>query len=238
MRAIRCIIVDDEPLALDILDGYIIKTPFLEFAGRCSSAEEAMNIMAQATVELIFLDIQMPDLNGIEFSRVLKNGPKIIFTTAFEQYALEGYRVDALDYLMKPISYVEFLRAAVKARDWFAHQMPKIATITDEECIYVKSEYKQVRIAIKELLFAEGMKDYAKLYIEGKERPVLTIMTLKELENLLPQAVFMRVHRSFIVNLNKIEAVERTRLNIAGRYISIADNYKEHFREYISGKSK
>jgi len=235
MNKLRCIIVDDEPLALDLLESYVTKTPFLELVGRCNNAFEAMHLIETQTVDLIFLDIQMPDLSGLEFSKTLKNGPKIIFTTAFEQYAIQGFKVDALDYLLKPFSYEEFVIAANKAREWAQLSQAKHAN-PEEDVIYVKSEYKQVKIPLKDVLYFEGLKDYVKIYLQGQTRPILSLISLKHLEEELP-SYFMRIHRSFIVNLHKIDAVERSQVVINKIGITIADNYKEKFQEYLSSKS-
>lgn len=235
MNRLRCIIVDDEPLALDLLESYVSKTPFLELVGRCNNAFEAMHFVETKMPDVIFLDIQMPDLSGLEFSKMLKNGPKIIFTTAFEQYAIQGFKVDALDYLLKPFSYEEFLSAANKAKERVQLLHVK-HTGNEEEVIYVKSEYKQVKITLKDVQYIEGLKDYVKIYLQGQTRPILSLMSLKHLEEELPSN-FMRIHRSFIVNLNKIEAVERSQVLINKVGITIADNYKEKFQEYLSSKS-
>ncbi|MDO9255486.1 MAG: LytTR family DNA-binding domain-containing protein [Bacteroidales bacterium] len=230
---IRCLLVDDEPLALDLLEGYVSKTPSLELAGRCSSAFQAMEMLDKTEVDIIFLDIQMPGLSGLEFSRSLKDGPKVIFTTAFEQYALEGFKVEALDYLLKPISYPEFLNAVNKARRWFEHfekaTIPEIRT-----SIFVKADYKLVQIEFNNILYIEGLKDYVKFCLEDNEKPVLSLMSMKSLEENLPDSRFMRVHRSFIVNLDKIKTIERNRIVFGKEYIPISENYKEKFHKFIN----
>ncbi len=236
MKKINCLIVDDEPPALHLIEGYVNKTPFLELKGKCSNAFEAMEAMNSNSIDLLFLDIQMPDLNGIEFSRTLTNGPKIILTTAFEKYALEGFRIDALDYLLKPFNYEEFLKAANKAKEWFRTKLnPEQKTETDS-FLYVKSEYKQIKIDLNKVLFFEGLKDYVKIHLEDAEKPVLSLISLKSLEEQLPSK-FMRVHRSFIINLEKIDAIERTQLIIGKNHIKIADQHKNEFMEYLASKS-
>ncbi len=236
MKKIRCLIVDDEPLALDVVENYVRKTPFLELAGRCSSALEAMQQLEEQPIDLIFLDIQMPDLDGVAFSRTLKNGPKIIFTTAFEKYALEGFKVDALDYLLKPFNYEEFLKAAGKAREWFQLLDGQKEAAKNESYLFVKSEYKLIRIHLNEVLYFEGLKDYIKIHVATQHKPILTLMTLKALEEKLPSDRFMRVHRSFIVNLEKIESVERNRIIIGDFAVVVAEQYKEKFHHYLSSK--
>jgi two-component system, LytTR family, response regulator len=230
---IRCLLVDDEPLALDLLEGYVKKTPSLSLTGRCSSAFQAMEMLDNMEADLIFLDIQMPGLTGMEFARSLKNAPKIIFTTAFEQYALEGFKVDALDYLLKPVSYPEFLNAVNKAKRWFEHA-ERAVTTESRNSIFVKADYKLVQIDFNSILYIEGLKDYVKFCLEGDEKPVLSLMSMKSLEENLPENRFMRVHRSFIVNLDKIKTIERNRIVFGKEYIPVSDNYKEKFQQFIT----
>jgi len=230
---IRCLLVDDEPLALDLLEGYVAKTPSLELAGRCSSAFQAMEMLDKTKVDLIFLDIQMPGLSGLDFSRSLKDGPKVIFTTAFEQYALEGFKVDALDYLLKPISYPEFLNTINKAKRWFEH-FEKASIPETRTSVFVKADYKLVQIDFNNILYIEGLKDYVKFCLEDNERPVLSLMSMKSLEENLPDSKFMRVHRSFIVNLDKIKTIERNRIVFGKEYIPISENYKEKFQKFVN----
>lgn len=236
MKNIRCLIVDDEPLALDLIESYVKKTPFLELAGRCASAFEAMEQLNEQSVDLIFLDIQMPDLSGVEFSRTLKQGPRIIFTTAFEAYALEGYKVDALDYLLKPFNYEEFLRAANKAREWFQLKNGQQTQGEPSPFLYVKSEYKLIKIHLEDVLYFEGLKDYIKIHLTTQDKPILTLMSLKALEERLPNQKFMRIHRSFIVHLEKIETVERSRIIIGDFAVVVAEQYREKFNQYLSSK--
>ena len=232
---INCLIVDDEPIALDILEGYVRKTPFLELKGRCNGVVEALQQMQHQSIDLLFLDIQMPDVNGIEFSRTLSDKIKVIFTTAFEQYALEGFKVNALDYLLKPFNYQEFLKAAMKAKTWFDLVENKVAAPpVAKDSLLVNSDYKLVKIDLKDVLYFEGLKDYVKIYMEGATRPVMTLMTLKSLEEQLPAEKFMRVHRSFIVNLERINAIERSAILIDKASIPIADKYKDQFNEFLS----
>ena len=230
---IRCLLVDDEPLALDLQEGYVKKTPSLSLAGRSSSAFQAMEMLDNTEADLIFLDIQMPGLTGMEFARSLKNAPKIIFTTAFEQYALEGFKVDALDYLLKPVSYPEFLNAVNKAKRWFEHA-ERAVTTESRNSIFVKADYKLVQIDFNSILYIEGLKDYVKFCLEGDEKPVLSLMSMKSLEENLPENRFMRVHRSFIVNLDKIKTIERNRIVFGKEYIPVSDNYKEKFQQFIT----
>ena len=164
---LNCLIVDDEPLALDLMESYVKRTPFLKLVARCSNALEVLQVLREEAVDLIFLDIQMPELNGLELSRVLDKQIKVIFTTAFEQYALEGFRVDALDYLLKPVSYPEFLKAANKALNWFEKNREMQGACLEEDCIFVKSDYKLVKVELAKICYIEGLKDYVKIYLEA-----------------------------------------------------------------------
>lgn len=241
---LRCIAVDDEPLALGLVCAFIEQTPFLQLVGRYSSAIEALRGLHAQAAELLFLDIQMPDLTGIELARVLDRGqpgqrPRIIFTTAFNQFALESYRVDALDYLVKPFNYEEFLRAANKAKAYFdliqaPAQLPVAVPATEEEYLFLKVEYQLVRIAYRDILYIEGLKDYVKVHLQSEAKPVLSLTSLKALEEKLPARRFMRIHRSFIVALDKIKAVTRNTVQIGEVSISVSDQYKENFNQFLS----
>ncbi len=236
---ISCLIIDDEPLAIHLLNRYISQTPFLHCEAKCSSAIEAMEILNHAKIDLIFMDIQMPELSGMEFSRTLSKDIRIIFTTAFDEYALEGFKVNALDYLLKPFNYEEFLIAANKAKEWYELVQSKqiVAPEDSHNFIFVKSEYKQVKIDLSEVLYFEGLKDYVKIWLKGLPKAVLTIMSLKSLENSLPASKFMRVHRSFIIALDKIQVVERGQVIMQNSiHVKIADQYKEKFQSFVSGK--
>lgn len=234
MEKVKCLIVDDEPLALDLIESYVVKTPFLELAGRCSSAFKAMEVMASQKVDLIFLDIQMPGLTGLEFSKSLQNGPRVVFTTAYGQYALEGFKADALDYLVKPFNYIEFLRAANKAFTWVSMVSGgKNAELRPApSSIMVKSESRLVRVDLEQILYIEGVGDYVKIHLEGNSS-VLTQMTLKSLEDKLPTPSFFRVHKSFIVQIDKIQSIERNRIVFGKNYIPISPGVKEDFSKLL-----
>lgn len=246
-----CIAVDDEPLALGLVCAFIEKTPFLKLEGRFSSAVEALQYLFQHPVAVIFLDIQMPDLTGLELARVLERnhrGPqetRIIFTTAFDQFALDGFRVDALDYLLKPFNYEEFLRAASKARHYFERVQPAesapvvmsspLPVEVGEDYLFLKVEYQLVRVAYSDILYIEGLKDYVKVFRQSDPvRPLLSLTSLKALEEKLPTRQFMRVHRSFIVRLDRIDAVTRNSVHIGPATIPVSDQYKEVFGQFIS----
>ncbi|SEJ21261.1 two component transcriptional regulator, LytTR family [Dyadobacter koreensis] len=242
MNILQCIAVDDEPLALGLVCAFIDKTPFLNLAGRYSSAVEALEAIHQQQVDLIFLDIQMPDLTGIELARIIEKsgnqGPRIIFTTAFNQFALDGFRVDALDYLLKPFNYEEFLKAASKGKAYveLVQRAANVATPPEmkEDYLFLKVEYQLVRIAYDDILYIEGLKDYVKVILKSDVKPVLSLTSLKSLEEKLPSAKFMRVHRSFIVNLDKIGAVTKNTIQIGTVTIPVSDQYKENFSQFLS----
>ncbi|MFA6744539.1 MAG: LytTR family DNA-binding domain-containing protein [Bacteroides graminisolvens] len=230
---LNCAIVDDEPLALSLLESYVNKTPFLNLTGKYSSAMQAMKELPDMKVNLLFLDIQMPELNGLEFSRMVDPQTRIVFTTAFGQYAIDGYRVNAIDYLLKPISYPDFLQAANKALQWFdLVQKPE-----EKESIYVKSDYKLVQIELKKILYIEGLKDYIKIYLEDSPKPILSLMSMKSMEELLPANRFMRVHRSYIVQKEKIRIIDRGRIVFDKTYIPISDSYKQAFQSFLDERS-
>lgn len=241
MDKIRCIIADDEPLALQLLKGYVDKTPFLELVQACNSAVEVMKHLEEdAAVDLLFLDIQMPNLTGIQLAKSLGiEGPKIIFTTAFEQYAIEGYKVDAIDYLLKPFSFDEFLMAAQKAKRKLQEQSTKVQTIGATDAIkpgyvIVKSDYKLRQIPLEDIVFIEGVKDYVKIHRHSDNKSIMSLMSMKMLEANLPGEQFMRVHRSFIINLNHIEVIERGMVVFGDHYIPVSDKYKEQFQAFLN----
>jgi two-component system response regulator LytT len=243
---ITCIAVDDEPLALALLCTFIEQTPFLRLVGRYGSGVEALQGLHELTekVDVAFLDIQMQELTGLELARVLGQQaapPRIVFTTAFPQYALEGYKVDALDYLVKPFNYEEFLRAAHKARAYaeLTAASPDAAppappTAAEEEHIFLKVEYQLVRVSLSDILYVEGLKDYVKVHLKSTPRALLSLMSLRAMEEKLPARRFLRIHRSFIVALDKIEAVRRLTVQIGTETIPVGEQYKEAFTQFLS----
>jgi len=237
-QKISCLIVDDEPMALNLVESYVLKTPFLQLVQKCNSGLEALSYLNEEKVDLIFLDIQMPDLTGLQLAKVLPKSTRIIFTTAFDQYAIEGFKVEALDYLLKPFDYSEFLEAANKAREWFELiQNQEKATPKNTEFLFVKSEYKQIKVVLKDVLYFEGLKDYIKIWLVNNPKPILTLMSLKTLEEELPESQFMRVHRSFIVALDNIDTVERSQILINNQRITVSDQYKQVFLDFITRNS-
>ena len=231
---IRCIAIDDEPLALRQIADYIRKTPFLELTGECESASSAIEVMENNPVDLMFADINMPDLSGMDFVKSLSKPPRVIFVTAYSEYAVEGFKVDALDYLLKPVSYVDFLKSANKAKEWFdSHQQKPDEVNSNKEYLFIKSEYKIVRLNLDNIKFIEGMSEYIKIHLTNS-KPIMTLLSMKSIEDHLPPERFMRVHRSYIVNLEKISVIERSRIIFDGNiYIPISDQYKTKFQNYI-----
>lgn len=235
---IKCLAMDDEPLALDQMANYIRKTPFLELVGLCRSGFEAFDSISKVNVDLLFADINMPDLNGLDFVKSLQVRPMIIFTTAFSEYAFEGFRVDALDYLLKPIGYSDFLRAANKAMSYHETLNPsRLKTEGSIENLFVKVDYKIVRICLADILYIEGMREYARIHL-ANGKSIMPLIRLHSLEEQLPSSRFMRVHRSYIVNLDKIITIEHSRIIFDGKvYIPISEQYKEFFNKFLSSHS-
>lgn len=234
---IQCIAIDDEPLAVKKIAGYIQKVPFLELVAECRSAFEAMKVLSENPIQLIFIDINMPDLSGMEFVKTLTHKPYIVFTTAYSEYAVEGFQVDAVDYLLKPITFNNLLKAANKVKNLIElnANKDKESIKTTANHLFVKSEYKLIRIELDDIKYIESQHEYIKIHLINS-KPVLTQLSLKSIEEQLPSDRFMRVHRSFIVNLKKVSVIERNRIVFDGKvYIPISDQYKEKFQEYIDG---
>ena len=240
---LNCIAVDDEPLALGLVSRFIEQTAFLNLAGKYAGAVDALKAIHTQKIDLVFLDIQMHDLNGIELARVLDKvagKPRIIFTTAYNQFALEGYKVDALDYLVKPFNYQEFLRAAQKALN-YAELLNQHTTQTvtpeteqaDHNYLFLKVEYQLVRIALDDILYIESLKDYVKVHLNNTGKAILSLTSLKSLEEKLPPKRFMRVHRSFIVSLDKITSMTKNSVQVGKKLINIGDQYKDGFAQFV-----
>ena len=233
---IRCLAIDDEPLALQQLTTYIQKIPFLELAAQCQSALEARKFLEQDTVDAIFCDINMPDLNGMDFIKSLQAPPLIVFTTAYSEYAVEGFKVNAVDYLLKPFGLDDFRRAANRIKERqesvstnIQHPTPN----TQPATLFVKTDYRMVKINIPDIRYIEGMSEYLKIYLEGEEKPIITLLSMKKIESRLPEN-FMRIHRSYIVNLHKIQEVNKNRIIMdAETYLPVGDMYKESFQQYL-----
>lgn len=254
---LRCVVIDDEPLAVELLESYVRKTPFLELTGSYGSGSSACEALREDPVDLIFCDIQMPGISGMELSRMLPPATRIVFTTAFSRYAVEGFRVNAVDYLLKPVSYTEFLAAAEKALAWFelraradaaassvgapgtseapgAAATAKTAAPGVPESLFVKTEYRLQQIELDRILFIEGLKDYVKIHVEGEAHPVVSLMSLKTLEEQLPAERFIRVHRSYIVQPSKIRTIERNRIVFGKEYIPVSENYRQAFFDFLA----
>ncbi len=233
---IRCLAIDDEPLALQQLTTYIQKVPFLELAAQCQSALEARKFLEQDSVDAIFCDINMPDLNGMDFVKSLQAPPLIVFTTAYSEYAVEGFKVNAVDYLLKPFGLDDFRRAANRIKERqesvstnIQHPIPN----TQPASLFVKTDYRMVKISIADIRYIEGMSEYLKIYLEGEEKPIITLLSMKKIETRLPEN-FMRIHRSYIVNLHKILEVNKNRIIMdAETYLPVGDMYKEAFQHYL-----
>jgi DNA-binding LytR/AlgR family response regulator len=248
---LKCIAVDDEPLALQIIVSYIEQTPSLSLVGQFSNAIEALKAIHEQDIDLIFLDIRMPDINGIELAKIVeqyrvKGNLRIIFTTAFDQYALDGYKVDALDYLLKPFSFVDFSKSVAKALGYFElirnpeqevqkfnPQIPE----TEVAYIYLKFEYQLVRIAVDDIIYVESMKDYVKVFRLSEDKPLLSLTSMKSLEEKLPENKFMRIHRSYIVSLDKIKSATKNSVQIDKITIAVTDQYKDNFIKFFQGWS-
>jgi DNA-binding LytR/AlgR family response regulator len=231
---IRCIAIDDEPLALKQIADYIKKVPFLELSGQCESPLLAIGILETTPVDLMFVDINMPDLSGLDFVKTLNSPPKLVFVTAYSEYALESFRVDALDYLLKPISYSDFLKSANKVKAWFDnHRRESEKVRSNNDFLFIKSDYKLLRINFDDIKYIEGMSEYIKIHL-CNSTPLMTLLSMKSIEEKLPSDRFMRVHRSYIVNLSKISMIERNRIIFDGKvYIPVSDHYKSLFQSYI-----
>ena len=242
---IRYLAIDDEPLALQQLVAYISKVPFLELAAQCQSAVEARQFLEHDTVDAIFCDINMPDLNGMDFVKSLATPPLVVFTTAYSEYAVEGFRVNAVDYLLKPFGLQEFQRAANRLKERKVERLRVDESSSDT--LFLKTDYRIVKVNIADILYVEAMSEYLKVWLEGEAKPIITLLSMKKMEERLPDN-FMRIHRSYIINLNKIQEVNKNRVILAkagvteGRaldeqtFLPIGDLYKEAFQAYLDSK--
>ena len=236
---VRCIAVDDEPLALDIIESYVSKLPFLKLVRTCSSATEAMQVLQEEQIDLMFLDIEMPELTGIQFLNILKHQPLIIFTTAYPDYALEGFNQDAVDYLLKPIPFDRFLKAVTKAQERLqrngkpadAPKTPAPHAPPGQDFMFVKADYKTIRVDFKDILWIEGLKDY--IIIQTKDQKIITLLSMNKMMEKLQDSKFLRVHRSFIVSLQKIDSIEKSRIRIGSKEIPIGEVYKDQFLKWV-----
>jgi two-component system LytT family response regulator len=241
---VRCLIVDDEPLALHILEDYISKVPFMQLVKSTTNPIEALTLVQEGNIDLVFLDVQMPELTGIQFLRIANGKTKVILTTAYPQYALEGYELDVVDYLLKPIAFDRFFKAAQKAQGII--QPSKQAPIPEvqiqqqqhdfmSDFIFVKSDHKIQKVYLHQILFIEGLKDYISIFTTAER--IITLQNMKKMEDTLPEKHFVRVHKSYIVALNKIDSIERSRIRIGDKIIPVGDTYRDEFFKIIDGKN-
>ena len=234
---LRCIAIDDESLALDLVEDNIAKVPFLKLEARCRNAFEAIEYLQNNPVDLIFLDIQMPGLTGVQFLEGLTHKPMVIFVTAYQQYALEGFNLDVIDYVLKPISFERFLKASHKALDFYksklALQGQGLPTETKTDFIFIHADYSLMKIMLDDILYIEGLKDYIKIHLRTQKFPVVCRMTMKLIAERLPSDSFLRIHKSFIVSLKKIESIRNQKVKIGENHIPLSDSYSEQFYQTI-----
>jgi DNA-binding LytR/AlgR family response regulator len=234
---LNCIAVDDETLALDLIEDNIQKVPFLNLVKRCKNPFEAIEILQKEDIDLIFLDIQMPGITGVQFLQSLTNSPMVIFVTAYQQYALEGFNLNVIDYLLKPIDFERFLKAVNKASELHNLKQKSIVnesfTESKTNTIFVNADYSLVKIKTDEITFVEGLKDYVKIHLNSSNKPIVTRMTMKSVEEKLPSTEFFRVHKSFIVSLDKIESIRNLKIKIGNAQIPVSESYSEDFFKLI-----
>lgn len=238
---IKCLIIDDEPLALQQLEGYIKKIPYLELAACCQSVSEALDIIKNDSIDAVFTDINMPDMNGLDFVRAIHDtgeNPLIVFTTAYSEYAVESFTVDAVDYLLKPFGQEDVERVAAKLfKIYEQSNVAAVSSVDEDDTLFLKTEHKIVRIDIKDIRYIEGMSEYLKIHLEGHPKPLIVLLSMKKLEERLPTPIFMRIHRSYIINLKKIQEVNKNRVILdADTYLPIGDLYRQTFMNYLETK--
>jgi DNA-binding LytR/AlgR family response regulator len=237
---IRCLVVDDEPLALDILTDYIEKVPFLNLVAATTSAFDALSIAQNGEVDLVFLDVQMPELTGIQFLKIIAGKCKVILTTAYSQYALDGYDLDVADYLLKPIAFDRFYKSVTKVQNVMQQAAPQVSAVklvdnSVNSFIFVKTEHRIQKIYLDDILYIEGLKDYISIFTKAER--ILTLQPMKKMEDSLPSGRFARVHKSYIVSVDKIESIERSRISICDKIIPIGDTYRDYFFKLIEDKN-
>lgn len=231
----RCIAIDDEPLALDLLEDNISKIPYLQLVATCENALEAMKVLESQAVDLIFLDIQMPGLTGLQFIQSLRQKPMFILITAYEKYALQGFNLDVVDYLLKPVSLDRFIKAANKARELYElkNRKPEINTVSEPEFFFVNVDYSQLKIVTADIIWIEGLKDYIKIHLKNVSKPVITRMTLKAMEEQLPASKFIRIHKSSILAIACITAVRKNSVFVGTMELTVGENYQDNVRSLI-----
>ncbi|WP_308992152.1 LytTR family DNA-binding domain-containing protein [Mariniflexile litorale] len=234
----KCVIIDDEPLAIDVIESYIKQIGGLEIVVKCTNPLEAITLLNKHKVDLIFLDIEMPNLTGIDLVKALDNMPQFIFTTAYPEYALDGFNLNATDYLVKPIPFHRFLKAVTRAKEKYelenknslkgdiAIELPQVKA--QDNFIFVKSEYENIKINTDSIKYIQGLKDYIKIYTSQSDKAILTLSSFKDILEKLPPTRFIRVHRSFVVNIDFIKALQKTKIIVDGIQIPIGDTYKDY----------
>ncbi len=251
METLRCIIVDDEPLALGLLETYVRKTPFLRLEGAFPDGASALERLKQDDIDLAFLDIQMPDLNGLELARLLPERTAVVFVTAYEQYAVEGFKVDATDYLLKPASYADFLtaceRAAKRRKGTTTETIGSGQAMAADETLFIKADYKTIPVKLRDIRYIEGVKDYVLIHLDpagGSRHPgsrtpydIMSLQSMKSLAEFLPAPPFIRIHRSYIVNLNQIDCIERQRVIFGDTYLPVSDSYREALEQAVAART-
>lgn len=235
---IRCLAIDDEPLAIKQLAAYLKKVPFFELVDSCQSAIEAMAVLDKEEVDAIFIDINMPDLNGLDFVRSLHHPPMVVFTTAYQEYALEGYKVDAIDYLLKPFGMGDVMRAADKVkRQYDLLHAASLSPMDEDDALFLKTEYKVVRVLTSHIIYIEGMSEYLRIHLSDPSKPIVVLLSMKKMEERLGEVDFMRIHKSFIINLHHITEINRSRVVLDdGAEIPIGDSYRDKLNDYVSKK--
>lgn len=235
---IKVLAIDDEPLALRQLAAYLKKVPFFELVDSCQSALDAMSILNQQEIDALFIDINMPDLNGLDFVKSLSQPPMIVFTTAYQEYALEGYKVDAIDYLLKPFGMGDILRAADKVkRQYDLLHTASLSPIDEDDALFLKTEYKVVRILIRDIIYVEGMAEYLRIHLANQEKPLVVLLSMKKMEERLASQDFMRIHKSYIISLHHIAEINKSRVVLDNEEeIPIGDSYREKLSDYVNQK--
>jgi len=236
---IRCIIIDDEPLALQQMEAYVKKIPYLELVAACQSAVDAREILKNENIDAMFCDINLPELNGLDFVKSLENPPMLVFTTAYSEYAVEGFQLNAVDYLLKPFGFDDMKRASdkIKVRYDAIRTLQEVSQIDEDDAIFLKTEYKIVRINISQIRYVEAMSEYLRIYLVDNPRPIIVLLSMKKMEERLPSRNFMRVHRSYIINLKMIREVSKSRIAIGNDIdVPIGDSYRDNFNNYINSK--
>ncbi len=235
---IKCLAIDDEPLALQQLASYIERTSCLQLIKSCHSAHDAVEAMAHNEIDAIFIDINMPDMSGMDFVKSMPSPPLVVFTTAYEEYAIDSYKVGAVDYLLKPFGFDDFSRAVLKLQERFASQRTALVScIDDDDSMFLKTEYKIVRVNVCDISHVEAMSEYLRIFLTGARKPIIVLLSMKRMEERLSKVGFMRVHRSYIISLKRILEVSKSRILLEDNIeVPIGDSYREDFNNYINSK--